>query len=74
MWRARVRQISALVIASHNGNEALVTLLESGSDVHEMGVASINPLLRQQRRELPNILLLIDDKIFCSFCWTLEVI
>lgn len=42
-WGARVRQSSALVIASHDGNEALVKLLlKSGSDVNEMGVASIN--------------------------------
>lgn len=40
---ASVEHSSALVIASHNGNEALVKLLlENGSDVNEMGVASID--------------------------------
>lgn len=42
-WGARVRGSSALAIASHNRNEALVKfLLKNGADVNEMGVASID--------------------------------
>lgn len=52
IWGARVRQSSALVIASHNGNEALVKLLlKNGSDVNEMGVASIDDYPSPENKE-----------------------